>query len=726
MGLFDSSGTSRLPRLVTVALIVLALLAVLTASLITCTIRQERSVLFEQGSQPEFIPSLETTRSIVVGGDWDYPPFEFINARGEPDGFNIAILNHIALIMGLDITIELTSWAEARRRIQSGEIDMLAGMYRSPEREDLHEFTVPHLIASYGIFVRKGSPITGPGDLGNAVILVQEGDLGHDYALTHELGREIVTVRDWTQVLKALSDGTGDCAIFGMGQGMREIRQENYTNLQMLHPPLFRRPYGMAVRKGDAELLAILNEGLSILNSTGLHDTIYQEWFGVLETPSFWQSRTAGILLALVGGALAAVLWSAGWIFLLRRQVARKTSQLQDALAQAEQANNAKSRFLASVSHELRTPLQGIMGMIDLLGQKDLDQEAQAQIHMLRGASEQLLRVLSDLLDVSRITVGTLSVKSNPFDLPPLVQWLEQTLHLAARQKGLHFSFSCQDLPRSVVGDQERIAQIVINLASNAIKFTPQGEVSVSFVYRQGRLFLTVQDTGPGLTHQELSRIFDPFVQLDQSSPAKTAGLGLGLSIVHSVVDLLGGEITVESEPGKGTTFHLSVPLPLASSPGKEDPPNPVVIPPEPGPPPRATAPARETASLEGLRLLVAEDEAINRLYLVRILEQQGCLVTATENGQEALNQARQNHYDLILMDVSMPEMDGIEATRAIRQWEQDQNRKPQPIIALTAHAFADDITLFLEAGMNSYVPKPYKARQLLQEISNTIEALSE
>lgn len=693
----------------------------------TCTARDTEAPLFEHGSRPDYRPSLTTKRTIAAGGDWDYPPFEFINDRGEPDGFNIVILQHIARIMGLEITVELTPWAEARRRIEAGEIDMLAGMYRSPEREDLHQFAVPHLIASYGIFVRRDSPITGPDDLEEAVILVQEGDLGHDYLLSHGLGREIITVRDWTQVLKALSEGIGDCAIFGMGQGMREIRQKNYTNLQMLHPPLFRRPYGMAVRRGDTELLAILNEGLSILSSTGLHDEIYQEWFGLLEEPSFLHSRMAGILLLVVGGALGAVLWSAGWIFLLRRQVARKTGQLRDALAQAEQANSAKSRFLANVSHELRTPLQGMMGMIDLLNQQNLDEEGQTQVQMLGAASEQLLRVLSDLLDVSRISAGTLSVTAEPFELPPLLQWLDHTLHQAARQKGVRFSLSCQGIPRSVTGDRDRIAQIVINLASNAIKFTPRGEVAVSFSYTAGELFLTVQDTGPGLTPEELSRIFDPFVQLDRNEPVKAAGLGLGLSIVRSLVELLRGEMAVDSTPGEGTIFRLKLPLP-----------------PAPIPAPVAESVAgndadarglQETASgedpttragtgtLEGLRILVAEDEAINRLYLIRLLEQQGCLVTAADNGQEAFHQVRDQSFDLILMDVSMPEMDGIEATRAIRRWEEEQNRKNQPIIALTAHAFADDIAHFLEAGMNGYVPKPYKAGTLLEGIAKTLWA---
>ncbi|MFP4115034.1 MAG: transporter substrate-binding domain-containing protein [Spirochaetales bacterium] len=652
----------------------------------------------------------EPARSVLVGGDHLYPPFEFLDDDGDPAGFNIDLVRRIAEIMNLDITISLVPWSEARSRLAAGEIDMLAGMYRTEERDRLYDFTVPHFVATYAVFVPVSSDIDEPADLDDKAIVVHRGDLGHDFVVEQGLGRSVILVDDWPDVIEELASGRGDAAIFGMGQGMRELRRSQRRSIRMIESPILRRPYGMAVREGDAELLAILNEGLGILKATGEFDAIYQEWFGVLEEPLWWETPAAKTVAWLFGvGAILALL-GAVWVVFLRREVRRKTKALQAALDESARAqdelrdaNEAKSRFLANVSHELRTPLNGVMGMTDLLAETNLSDPQRRYLGMIERAAQQLYRVLSDLLDTTRKETEQLSVSPAPFDLEDVVQWIEPTLRASAEEKDLEFRLAYDGPPRTVYGDRERIAQIAINLAVNAIKFTETGSVSVTMRYANETLVLIVEDTGIGIPEHARERVFDPFVQ---GRTDEIGGLGLGLSIVKALVPRLGGSMDVRSEPNRGTRFTVSLPLPLVASPETTD--------------------AEETrrASVE-LSVLVVEDEAINRLYLTRVLEHAGYRVVAVTNGAKALEAWKDDSFHVVLMDVSMPVMNGLDATRELRARETGDGRERTPVIALTAHAFPEDVERCREAGMDGYVAKPYNERALFAEIDRVVRGAS-
>ena len=673
---------------------------------------------------------------VHIGGDHSYPPFEFINDDGEPDGFNIELVRRIAEIMGLSVTIELTEWGEARRRLEQGEIGMLAGMYRTPAREKLHSFTVPHFVASYALFVPRSSTVLGLNDVGDGVIIVHRGDLAHDYVVENALGREIVAVDNWHEVLIRLDAGEGDVALFGMGQGTREIQRRRLRNIRMIEAPVLRRPYAMAVQRDNAQLLAILNEGLNVLKSTGEFDELYRRWFGVLDDPAWWRSRTARVVIAAavigIGVSLAALLW----VILLRRRVGEKTAELRRALEKSEaaqreleQANRAKSRFLANVSHELRTPLNGVMGMTDLLSRTSLAADQRRLTEMIAGASGQLYRVLSDLLDVSRAEAGSLSVARSLFRLSDLVHWLEPTLRSIDRHESVEFDFNFDGPSATVHGDSERIAQIVINLVTNAIKFTDSGSVDVAIRHRDETLEIDVRDTGCGMQPAELERIFEPFTRVDRHGANTAAGLGLGLSIVRSLVELLGGTVTVHSVPSRGSRFHVTLPLPTAF---EDEPPGADASSRANAAPngdaaagaiagETSEAPAPPGHSFDGLSVLVAEDEVINRLYLTQLLKNHACIVTTASNGREAADAATVQRFDLILMDLSMPGLDGLEAARLIRDWERQQDVSRQPIIALTAHAYPEHIDHCREAGMDGYVTKPYTEAHLAAEIERVI-----
>ncbi len=374
---------------------------------------------------------------------------------------------------------------------------------------------------------------------------------------------------------------------------------------------------------------------------------------------------------------------------------------LLEAKAAAEAANEAKSQFLANMSHELRTPMNAILGMIDVALPKAIDPIVQDCLQTAKGSADLLLTLLNDLLDSAKIESGKLELESAPFSLRRMLDQITRVLAVRASEKGL--SFYCRlpdETPDAIVGDRTRLQQVLLNLASNAIKFTECGEVEISLraLSHNGEACLefAVRDTGIGIPPSGLKRLFQPFAQADASTARHFGGTGLGLSISKSLVEMMGGRIWAESEVGKGSTFQFTVGLPLARA-----------IPPDFEAP--AVLPA---AACCQLRVLLVEDNPANQKLATYILQDRGHQVEIAADGHEALCLTERNCYDVILMDVQMPGMDGLEATAAIRKRENGENRVP--IIAMTAHAMKGDRQRCLAAGMDGYLSKPVNAREMI------------
>jgi PAS domain S-box-containing protein len=368
----------------------------------------------------------------------------------------------------------------------------------------------------------------------------------------------------------------------------------------------------------------------------------------------------------------------------------------------AEAANRVKDEFIANISHEVRTPLNGVMGMLQLLQSSDLDGEQRDFVDTALHSSRNLLRVLNDLLDFSKIQAGKLDIREGPFDLAALVDESLDFFKLQAADKDLELKAGIDPSARKRYrGDAGRIRQILFNLVGNAVKFTDQGAITVEVCELwhpkpgRKRLLFTVRDTGIGIAEKDLSRIFAPFSQVDGSLTRTYQGTGLGLPIVRKLVELMGGNCEVDSAPGKGTAIRFT--LAVGKHAGAAEPSD---VAPGPG----AGRP---------LRLLLVEDERVNRVMARRLLERMGHAVVEAENGRDCLAQLRTHSFDAVLMDVQMPLLNGLDATRAIRTAGEFSHVATIPVIGLSAHAARQDRNRALEAGMNEYLVKPFEQRDL-------------
>ena len=380
---------------------------------------------------------------------------------------------------------------------------------------------------------------------------------------------------------------------------------------------------------------------------------------------------------------------------------------LRAAAERAQAASEAKSRFLANMSHEIRTPLNGVLGMAEVLEQSLSDPSHREMIGIIRDSGEVLLTVLNDVLDMSKIEAGKLSLETEPFHPGDLARRVDALYAVKARSKNLDFTVLTDcggDDAR--LGDQNRILQVLHNLIGNALKFTERGEVTVSFRCRPGiPLRITVRDEGIGMTPEQMARVFEDFEQADGTVTRRFGGTGLGLSIVRKLVDLMGGHIRLDSVPGQGTTVEVVLPLPLAAPRAGE----PATL--EPAQPAPAQAPA-----LAGLRALVADDNATNRLILKAMLAGFGMEATIVSDGQEALDAWRPGDFDVVLLDISMPGMDGLTALGHLRAAMTAQTSVP--VLAITANAMTHQVQEYLAAGFDGHVGKPVRLDRLAEEIA--------
>ena len=379
--------------------------------------------------------------------------------------------------------------------------------------------------------------------------------------------------------------------------------------------------------------------------------------------------------------------------------------ELKGARYKAEESSKAKAMFLANMSHEIRTPLNGIVGMAEQLAQTQLDADQRYFIDIMRSASSTLLSIINDVLDISKIESGKFSIEITPFNLNETVRQTLSVFGEKAKQTNISLDIELMDdLGIMHLGDPHRLSQVLFNIVGNAMKFTQAGYVRVTSHLARGEndiclVSFSIEDTGVGMDMAYLTKVFEAFTQEDASVTRKFGGSGLGLSIARNILHIMGGTIEIESEKGKGTRVNIRIPMRISNEKTKKD----------------IVEMTDLQRSLKGLRILAVEDNELNRMVLQVILKKCEVVVTIAHNGQEAIDHIQQQEFDLVLMDVQMPIVDGLEATKYIRE----ELKLTTPIIGLSANAMREEVEICKQAGMNDYLVKPYSERALVEVMKN-------
>ncbi|MDO3720815.1 transporter substrate-binding domain-containing protein [Marinobacter sp. chi1] len=526
-------------------------------------------------------------RILVVGGDHNYPPYEFINEEGQPDGYNTELTRAIAEVMGIEIEVRLGPWEEMRARLDKGEIDVLQGMVLSERRLDSYDFSPPHAVINESVFARKGDdPIEALPELAGKSVIVQAGGIMQDYLAQNVPEARTVTVETHADALRLLASGQHDYALVANLPGLYLERELELSNIYAAGKPFAALDYGYAVPKGDRALLAQFSEGLAILKNTGRQQAIYDKWLGPLEQPGMdWKKvgLAAGVLSALLmlvlGGSIV-------WNRMLKREVARRTAELELQQQRLIQADKMASLgvLVSGVAHEINNPCGLLLLNLPVLKESfdDLEEvldqyydahgdfyvaglaysrmreEIPMMLDDMLAGTQRIRGIVDDLRDFAR--QGTSSLDES-VDLNEVVATSVRLLDNTIRRSTDHFEVDYgKDLPE-FSGNSQRIEQVIVNLIVNACQALESPEkgirVITRFLPKPGELRLEVADQGKGIDPDHLSAIFDPFF----TTKREQGGTGLGLSISANILEDHGGRLEYESEPGKGTRAILSLPV---------------------------------------------------------------------------------------------------------------------------------------------------------------------
>jgi signal transduction histidine kinase/ActR/RegA family two-component response regulator len=389
----------------------------------------------------------------------------------------------------------------------------------------------------------------------------------------------------------------------------------------------------------------------------------------------------------------------------LEARVALRTRQLQDATERAQSANEAKSRFLATVSHEMRTPLNAILGLGQILARSALNKKQHDQVLEMKGAARRLRMMIDDVLDLCQLDDGALELKPRPFHLTALAQSLDNLHRPTAEVRGLRLTMQLEAGPGEArLGDLDRLRQVISVLIDNALKFTQEGGVDCRITGAGDHLRIEVSDTGDGVAPEKMAVIFERFSQIDDSTKRAAGGVGLGLALCQGLVAKMGGEMSASSQPGQGSTFTLRIPCPAVAEQTPQGLP-------------------KNDGDEEAPTLLVVDDNALNREIIAALVEPFGIACGFAADGREAVEAWRRQPWDAIFMDVHMPVMDGVEATRAIRQEEGRLGRRRVPIVAVTASVLQQETAGYHAAGMDDVLPKPIEVSALAQMLARCVGA---
>ncbi len=637
----------------------------------------------------------------------DRPPFEMM-VDGQARGLAVDYMRLVCDKLGMEPEfVQITGDKEAiNQRLETGDgFDAVLLTLPTPERRERLALSAPYLRYPFALFTQADRHFA----LNLEAMRGETIALERGFATNRWLARdypdiEILPANSTAAALEAVAFGRAAGYMGNLAAGAYIVQRKGYHNVKAAGTT----PYG-----DNALALAAAPDFAPF---AGLFDRVMADLTQAerrrIERPWLYVEREFRIhwplLFSISGGALLLLGLMAYWNRRLRQEVGqRKAAEagLQQAKDRAEAANRAKSAFLANMSHELRTPLNAVLGYAQILANDErLEPALRQPVATIEHSGKYLLTLLNDILDLAKIEAERFELAPAACDPRDFLEGLAEVFRLRAAQKGLRLSLGCSDrLPPALKADERRLRQIGMNLLGNAIKFTEQGEVRIEADYRQGKLYLAIIDSGIGVPPERLEELFKPFQQVGDD-PYKQQGTGLGLAISRSLAEQMDGALEVTSTPGAGSRFELRVPLPALHAA-----------------PPQAL-PADALAAVKGylrgdgqsapLRILVVDDNGPNRRMLRDLLGPLGFEIDEAVNGVEALWRAREQHPDLILMDLVMPERNGLEATRDIKA---DKMLQAIPVIAVSASVYDENHSQSRAAGCDDYLDKPVKRQQVLE-----------
>lgn len=644
-----------------------------------------------------------------VGINAHWAPVEFMDQAGQPQGISVAYLQRLEKLLGVRIEFVLNlTWAEAKQRLDEGRLDLLPTMAIRLDRQRSIHSTEPYL--SFPVAIFSAADVAYLGDLralaGKTVAVVR--DEAPQNWLRQDWPRlALLPVANAQDALRRVATGEAFAFVGSLVTTSYYIGQSGLTQIKVVGETPYTYQLGMGVRQDWPILAGILQKGLDAIPKSE-RDAIYHDWISI----QYQHHIDYGTLWTVVTLAALALFVIVYW----NRQMAQEVNQRRQAEAaltqakdQAEAANRAKSAFLANVSHELRTPLTAVLGFSSLLRGKELNEKDKGYLEAIRVAGKSLSQLIDDILDLSRIEADKIELRTQPVDPRALLRDLELMFGHPAGAKGLGLHVTVgEEVPSALLSDEIRLRQILVNLMGNAVKFTDTGYVEVRATGREEggkfHLRIAVADTGPGIPPDQQKDIFNLFAQRQGQDPTRYGGTGLGLGICRRLAALMGGEIRLASTPGQGSTFTLILPSLTVTSQAAVT---------------EETPSSIENVAFAPSRILVVDDNALNRRLLMEYLAPYGFESIEAGDGAQALAQARECRPALILMDIAMPVLDGLEATRRLKA---DAATASIPVIAVTA-----SVTPKQEAEVrtlcDAYLRKPVSQATLIATLQRFLPA---
>ncbi|MEG1729659.1 MAG: transporter substrate-binding domain-containing protein [Bacteroidaceae bacterium] len=644
---------------------------------------------------------------VIAVGDSNFPPYEFLNEKGEPDGFCVELFKAIMEEMGADYEIHLSTCEQAKQQLRTGEANVLLGSIFSAREAKQINFGFTQRVFNYILVVPHDSKIHNLNQIQNLRVALLKGGVVETFLCKSKIVGHPFLVSHVEEAFALLAQGK--CHVVLCEDIVAEhYRTSNaaYANFKIVNVGMEPQEYRYAVTWGNDSLRADMNAAFYKLDNNGVLDDINNNWFSVY-TKTYVVQMLFFILLGIAIFSLIAVIF----VYILRKQVKKGTSRilalnktLKVAKDQAEQSDVLKSTFLANMSHEIRTPLNAIVGFSELLRCAETPEERTEYWSIINTNNELLLRLINDILDLSKIESGNLQYKAEMFDLAPYFNELATAMRYRINNADLTLEVENPYSSCIVSLDKQRTAQIITNYCTNAIKYTPHGTIKMGYRSEKESIYIYVSDTGIGIADEKKPRIFQRFAKLDDYAQ----GTGLGLSICKAIVELTGGSVGFESEKDKGSTFWARIPCKTTIS---SDVPNGKK---------KDEVPEEETMSSSDLMMassvsiLIAEDD--NDCFKLESKMLQEFSVDRARNGIEAITMVKAKTYDVILMDLRMPKMDGLSAAKIIRETNQQT-----PIIVVATKAFEDDREKALAAGCNNFIMKPLVKEELLKIIIESL-----